>query len=176
MDGLLHVCVHSNDLLALTNSALKNHSNELNEALKGVQEAGLKVNVHKSFFCQTQLECLGHWIARQGSQTLPKKVEAMQKIAGPNNKSDLWSFIGLVNCHHDSWIRHSDLLVSSAQLMGELLEWQWTEVKQKAFETIKQVVAGEVPLVHPDFLEKFAICICKLQIAGSLFAYCIKRQ
>ena len=104
MDGLLHVHVHIDGLLALTNSTLEDHLNELNEALERMWEAGLKVNTHESFFCQMQLEYLGYWITREGIQPLPKKVEAMQKIAAPKNKGKLWSFIGLVNCHQDLWI------------------------------------------------------------------------
>ena len=157
MDGLSYVRTYIDDLLVLTNGSLEDHLSKLDEVLKRMREAGLKVNANKSFFCQTQLEYLGYWITREGIQPLPKKVEAIQKIATPKNKGELRSFIGLVNYYRDSWIRRSDLLAPLAKLTGKSSEWRWTEAEQKAFDTIKRVVAREVLLAHPDFTKKFDI-------------------
>jgi hypothetical protein len=47
--------------------------------LSCLQKADLKIN-EKPVFAQDHLEYLGYWTIRQGIQTSPKKVEAIQAI------------------------------------------------------------------------------------------------
>ena len=53
----------------------------------------------------TALEYLGYWITRKGMKPLPKKVKAILAIATPKNRTELRSFIGIVNYYRDMWIQ-----------------------------------------------------------------------
>jgi hypothetical protein len=72
-------------------------------------------------------------------------------------KTQLRSFIGMVNYYRDSWIRRSDLLAPLATLAGSKSIWKWTDVHQKAFNEIKRIVAREVLLSFPNFSQPFEI-------------------
>ena len=43
------------------------------------------VNAKKSFFPKTKLECLGHWITREGIKPPPDKVKALLALDAPRN-------------------------------------------------------------------------------------------
>ena len=95
---------------AITTGDWDDHLDKLEEILKRLRDAGLKVNAKKSSFGRHELEYLGYWVTREGVQPEPKKVEAIHNIAPPRNKKELRGFIGMVNYYRDIWIRRSDIL------------------------------------------------------------------
>ena len=109
------------------------------------------MNAKKSFFAKTKLECLGHWITRDGIKPLPDKVKAILALDAPPNQRELRSFIGIVNYYRDMWIRRSHVLALLASLTSNKTKWSWGLQQQAAFETAKKVIAQEVMLAYPDF-------------------------
>jgi len=77
MDGLAFVQTHIDDFLCLTKGAFSDHLEKVELVLQRLQKAGLKVNVTKSFFARSQLEHLGHWIARTGIKPACDKVKVV---------------------------------------------------------------------------------------------------
>jgi RNase H-like domain found in reverse transcriptase len=64
----------------------------------------------------------------------------------------------MVNYYQDMWIRRSDVLAPLAALTSKTTtKWNWTEEHQKAFDTIKKIIAKEVLLAYPDFNDEFVI-------------------
>ena len=55
------------------------------------------------------------------------------------------------------YIRRSHILAPLARLTSKTVKWVWTDIEQKAFDTIKQVISQEVLLTYPDFNKKFTI-------------------
>ena len=66
MDGLEYVRAYIDNLLCISKGTWEDHLEKLEEVLKRLQEAGLKVNAKKSFFGRGELEYLGYWITRKG--------------------------------------------------------------------------------------------------------------
>jgi len=58
MDGLAFVRTYIDDLLCLTKGTFSDHLERVELVLQRLQKAGLKVNITKSFFARSQLECL----------------------------------------------------------------------------------------------------------------------
>jgi hypothetical protein len=133
------------------------HLNQLEEVFTRLQEAGLKVNMSKSFFCKEELEYLGYWITREGVKPSTKKVEAILSIAPPTTRKQLRRFIGMVNYYRDMWIRRSESLAPLSAMCSVKVKFKWTENEQKAFDLVKRIVAREVLLSHPDFSLPFHI-------------------
>jgi hypothetical protein len=96
-EGLDFVRTYIDDLLCLTKGSFEDHLEKLERVLTRLREAGLKVNVKKSFFAQTQLEYLGYWITRDGIKPLDGKVKAIMAIEPPRTRRELRRFIGIVN-------------------------------------------------------------------------------
>jgi len=51
METLEYVRAYIDDLLCITRGSLEDHLDKLEEVLKRLRDAGLKVNAAKSFFC-----------------------------------------------------------------------------------------------------------------------------
>ena len=103
------------------------------------------------------MEYLGYWISRQGIQPISKKVEAIKNIATPMTRRELRRFIGIVNYYRDMWIRRSDVLAPLSSLTSKTTPWHWTDVEQKAFDTMKRIISRETLLAYPDFNKPFII-------------------
>ena len=161
MSTLFHdfenVRAYIDDLLVLGTGTWDEHLQQIEEVLKRLQGAGLKVNCKKSFFGRHELEYLGYWITREGVMPIPKKVQAIQDIAPPKTKKQLRRFIGMVNYYRDMWVRRSETLAPLTALTSKEVKWVWTDVHQKAFDKMKKIVAREVLLSYPNFNELFEI-------------------
>jgi len=123
MDGLAFVQTCIDDLLCLTKGTFSDHLEKVELVLQRLQKEGLKVNVTKSFFAHSQLECLGYWITRTGIEPMHEK--AVLKIAEPKTRKELQSFIGVVNCYRDMWVRRSHVLAPLAALTSKTTKWKW---------------------------------------------------
>ncbi|MHA7865768.1 ribonuclease H family protein [Flagellimonas marinaquae] len=130
----------------------------------------LKINARKSFFVCEGLEYLGYWKSCVGIQPLPKKVDAIMRLSYPKTRKESCSFIGLVNYYPAAWIQCSDILAPLAELAGANSKWEWTDVHQNAFDTMKTVVAQEILLAFPDFNKPFDIYndASKLQLGAAI--------
>ncbi len=157
MEGLEFVRTYIDDLLCITKGSFQDHLNKLELVLNRLQKAGLKVNATKSFFAAEELEYLGYWINRNGIQPLPKKVQAIQRIAEPKNVRELRGFIGVINYYRDMWIRRSHVLAPLAALTSKKVKWHWGDEERKAFQDVKKIIAREVMLSYPDFSKPFVI-------------------
>jgi len=157
MEGLEFARTCIDDLLSLTKGSFEDHLERLEIVFQRLQEAGLKVNANKSFFARTELEHLGCWISREGIRPLKDKVDAVLKIAEPKTRKELRSFLGIVNCYRDMWIKRSHVLAPLAQLTSKTTKFKWGEPQSKAFKMAKRIIAKEVLLAYPDFSKPFQI-------------------
>ena len=55
------------------------------------------------------------------------------------------------------WVQQADVLAPLMALTSKTAKWQWTDIKQKAFDKMKQIMSHEVLLAYPDFNKKFTI-------------------
>ena len=60
-----------------------------------LQKAGLKVNASKSCFGTHKFDYLGYHVTCDGVMPIPKKVEAIQALAVPENCKQLRQFMGI---------------------------------------------------------------------------------
>ena len=144
MTGLEFVRVYLDDILCITCGTFKEHLHQLEQVFKRLKDAKLKVNLRKSSLAKPELEYLGYWITREGIKPVTKKIEALMKIQTPRTKRELRRFIGMINFYRDMWIRRSHILAPLAKLTSKSVKWKWTDVEQKAFDTIKKVISEEV--------------------------------
>jgi len=86
MQHLEFVRAYIDDLLILTNGTFEDHLEKLISVFVKLQDAGLKVNIKKSFFAREELEYLGHWITHSVIQPTTQKLHAISNIAPPKTK------------------------------------------------------------------------------------------
>jgi len=157
MAGLEFVRAYIDDVLCITKGSWEDHLEKLEEVLKRISRAGLKVNAKKSFFGKGELEYLGYWITREGIMPVAKKVEAIRNIDTPKTVKDVRRFVGMVNYYRDMWVRRSDVLSPLTKLCSKKAKFVWKEEQQKAFDTMKKILSRETLLAYPNFNKPFVI-------------------
>ena len=154
---LEYVRTYIDDLLVITKGSFENHLKDVHKVLCRMQEAGLKVNITKSFFAQTELEYLGYFINREGVMPIPRKVEAMKHLAIPKTRKQLRSFLGMINYYRDMWKSRSEVIAPLTRLTSKNVPFIWTNIQQIAFDKIKTIISKDVLLSYPDFSKRFDI-------------------
>ena len=68
--------------------------------VKRLQDTGLKANKEKCEFFRDRVQFCGHEIDREGLHKTQEKIEAVVSGPGPENVSQLRSFVGLVDYYN----------------------------------------------------------------------------
>ncbi len=66
MESLEFVRAYLDDLLCISKLSLEDHLEKLEEVLRQLCNAGLKINAAKSTFCALEIEYLGYVLTRDG--------------------------------------------------------------------------------------------------------------
>jgi hypothetical protein len=170
MESLEFVRAYIDDLLCISKLSLEDHLDKLEEVLRQLCNAGLKVNAAKSTFCALEIEYLGYILTRDGIKPQSNKVQAILAIKLPTGVRQLRHFLGMVQYYRDLWARRSDMLAPLTSLVGECgqtkttkakgtkkVPWHWDEVHQRAFDHVKATIAKDGVLGYPDYGKVFEI-------------------
>ena len=170
MRALEYVRTYIDDLLIITKDTYDDHLNKVEEVLRRLQKAGLRINVNKSSFALHEIEYLGYILTRDGIKPQPEKVTAIQALREPTSVKELHRFLGMVQYYRDLWEKRSHLIAPLTDLVGECghtkvtrknktkkKAWYWSDVHQEAFNKIKEALAREVLLAYPKYGERFDI-------------------
>jgi hypothetical protein len=171
MESLEYVRAYLDDLLCITKLSLKDHQEKLEEVLRQLCNAGLKVNAAKSTFCILKIiEYLGYVLTRDGIIPQSNKVQVILAIKPPTGVRKLRHFLGMVQYYRDLWARWSNMLAPLTSLVGECCQtkstiakgtkkvpWHWDKVHQRAFNHVKAAIAKDVGLAYLDYSKVFEI-------------------
>ena len=143
MESLEFIRAYLDDLLCISKLSMEDHLLEkLEEVLRRLCDAGLKVNAAKSTFCALEIEYLGYVLSTDGIKPQSNKVQAIFAIKTPTGVRQLRHFLGMVQSYyHDLWARWSNMLAPLTSLIGECgqtkslkakgtkkVPWHWDEV------------------------------------------------
>jgi hypothetical protein len=169
-ENLEYVQAYLDGLLCISRSSLEDHLNKLEEVLRRLRDAGLKVNADKPTFCALEIEYLGYILTRDGIKPQSNKVQAILAIQPPKNVRELRHFLGILQYYRDLWARRSKMLAPLTSLVGECGQtkvsrakrtkkapWHWDEVHQRAFNHVKATIARELVLAYPGYSKVFEI-------------------
>jgi hypothetical protein len=83
MESLEYVRAYLDDLLCISKLSLENHQEKLEEVLRQLCDAGLKVNTDQSTFCALEIEYLECLLTRDGIKPQSNRVQAILAINRP---------------------------------------------------------------------------------------------
>ncbi len=121
METLEYVRAYLDDLLCISKLSLEDHLEKLEEILRQICNAGLKVNAAKSTFCALEIEYLGCVLPRDGIKPQSNKVQAILTIKPPTGVSQLRHFLGMVQYYRDLWARRSNMLAPITSLVKSVV-------------------------------------------------------
>lgn len=148
LQGIPGVTVFLDDI-KITGETDEIHISRLEEVLSRLSKHNLRINLQKSEFLVDKIEYCGYVIDKSGIHKMASKVEAIQNAPKPQNKSQLRSFIGLVNYYGRFFPNLSTVLHPLNLLLHNDREFVWNTECQKSFKTVKE------RLNSPDFLTHF---------------------
>jgi hypothetical protein len=150
--------------LDISKLSLEDHLEKLEEVLRQLRDAGLKVSAAKLTFCAFEIEYLGYVLTRDGIKPQSNKVQVILAIKPPTGVKQLRHFLGMVQYYRDLWARWSDILAPLTSLVGECSQtkttkatgtkkvpWHWDEIHQRAFNHVNATIAKNVVLAYPDY-------------------------
>ena len=147
LQGLDHVSVYLDDIL-LTGATVEEHLQLLEEVLRRLEEAGLRLKKSKCAFMLSSVEYLGYIISADGIQPSPEKVRALMDAPRPQNTSQLRSFLGLLNFYNKFLPQSSTWLAPLHQLLKKNARWSWGRAQDRAFKKAKEALTSSHVLAH----------------------------
>jgi hypothetical protein len=83
IESLACVRAYLDDLLCISKLSLEDHLEKLEEVLRQLCNAGLKVNAEKSTFCPLEIEYLGYILTRDSIEPQSNEVQVILAIKLP---------------------------------------------------------------------------------------------
>ena len=149
--------VYLDDILIFTESE-QQHYKVLDEVLKKVEQAGLRINPEKCHILKKEVKYLGHIINKNGIQTDPSKIEAINSFQKPNCVKSLRSFLGICNYYRRFIKEYSKKSRALEELCGRNnKKLIWTDTCIMAFEEMKRALMSSPVLGFPDFRREFIL-------------------
>ena len=160
MESLLSGIPHTGILLdniLISGETDEEHLQNLEEVMKRLSEAGLRLNKSKCRFMQPTLECLGYRIDETGIYPVEAKVKAVQEAPAPTNVTELKAYLGLLNFYGKFLPNLSTELEPLYQLLRKNQRWKWNEEQIQAFQRSKILLQSATVLVHYDQKKKLTL-------------------
>ena len=126
------------------------HDHHLIQVLNKCHEIGLKLNPDKCEFGKSEVTFYGNVVSDQGFKPDPCEVDAIVRMPAPSNKTELSSFLGMVNYLAPYIPNLSDCTATLRQLNKKNADFVWNSVYERAFRNAKLHVANAVMLKFFD--------------------------
>ena len=145
------------DNILISGPTDEEHLQNLEEVMKRLSEAGLRLKKSKCRFMQPTLECLGYRIDETGIYPVEAKVKAVQEAPTPTNVTELKAYLGLLNFYGKFLPNLSAELEPLYQLLRKNQRWKWNTEQIRAFERSKTLLQSATVLVHYDQNKKLTV-------------------
>ena len=161
-EGLKGTAVIADDLLVFgegndMETAIKDHDQNLRNALQRAREKNLKLNKEKVKLRLTEVPYIGHLLTCDGLKPDPKKVAAIKMMPEPTDVQSVKRFLGMVN-YLSKFLPHlSTITEPLRRLEDKDVEWHWDENHQKAFEEVKHLITNHPVLCYYDVTKEVTL-------------------
>ena len=163
LKGIKGVMVFIYDILIARESD-RGNLESLEEVLRHLEKANLRLKKSKCQFLQRSIDYLGHRIDAAGLHPLPSKVQAIHDAPAPHSVRELKSYVGLLSYYSKFLPNLSVTLHPLYRLLRKNTQWKWSRAQQSAFEESKKLLTSDKFLVHFD-------SACDLSLACDASAY-----
>ena len=118
-------------------SSSQSHDHHLIQVLNKCHEISLKLNPDKCIFKSMQVLFFRHLVTSVGLKPDPKKIKAITSMPGPQNKTQLQSFVRLCN-YLSCYVSHlTDVLSTLRALTAKSIEFKWERLHSESYRKAK---------------------------------------
>ncbi len=145
-----YATIYMDDIIVRAKSFLAALDN-LQLVLAKLEKAGLKIRPDKCHLLRRKVKFLGHVVSRDGIEPDPDKTAAVRNWPAPSNTGELASFMGLAGYYQRFIQGYATTAKPLYRLQEKNREWDWTEVHEAAFQSIKRSLVMAPILGYPQF-------------------------
>ena len=126
------------------------HDRRLHAAMEQTRKSNLCLNYEKLLIKQKSVKFFGNIYSAEGVTADPQKVAAIADMRPPESKSEVKSFLGMVNYLQRFIPRLSEHTKLLRDLERRGVHFVWGEDHQEAFEKVKSLVTESMLLAYYD--------------------------
>ena len=160
MDAILDNCpgtVGIADDVAVFGRTEAEHDDNLRNLMSVAREYGLVFNSKKCVVKASQISFFGILYDDKGAHPDPKKVEDIQMIPAPTNRTELQEFLGIVTYMGPFVPNLSQNTAMLRDLLKKDVEYQWSQMHQEVFDKVKSSICAETTLAYFDCDKDYTI-------------------
>ena len=149
--GLTNVTSVVEDVLVFS-PTLEQHKEHVRLVLKRCHEHGIQLNRTKTHLAKQEIDYCGYRLTSKGYTPSPHLTNAISDYPRPSSKTDIRSFVGLINVLRDFDESIAELASPLTSLMSPKVDFLWTQAQEQAFQSLKSRLLSPKILVHfiPD--------------------------
>ena len=158
IQGQKHTAAYLDDLIIYSTS-WDEHLKEIKQVLLKLCAAGLTAKPRKCQFAKAQCSYLGHVVGSGLVQPEQNKVHAIKQFPIPQNKIDVWVFLGLTGYYRCFIPSYSSIAAPLTDLTKKCApnSVTWTDSCERAFEELKASMCRSPVLHSPNFDKPFLL-------------------
>ena len=148
-EGLEGVAVFQDDIL-IFGRTMEQHDFRLKKVMSIISESGLKLNLKKCHWRQSQLDFVGHRFSKEGIKPDPNKIKAICEMEAPRNVTELRRICGMVNYLSMYVSDLATIMKPLNELLKKDMAWTWGPSQEYSFEQIKNSFSQATALAYYD--------------------------
>ncbi|XP_062620753.1 uncharacterized protein K02A2.6-like [Saccostrea cucullata] len=156
LQGIPNVLIRVDDIL-VTGRTAKEHLENLEEVLKRIQDAGVRLKRRKCVFMAPEVVYLGYKINKQGIYPVAEKVTAIKNAPNPTKVIELKAYLGMLNYYNRFLPDLATTLNPLHKLLQKNQKWMWGKEQEDAFQKSKDLLQSDKVLVHYDPCKKLLL-------------------
>ena len=149
LSGISGVGVFLDDVV-VSGKTPQEHSAALEEVLRRLSDANLRLQRSKCRFGVRSVIYLGHHIGADGVRPTAEKVSAVESAPVPKGVKELQAWLGLINYYSKFLKDLATVLAPLYKLLKREQKWEWGPEQQKAFQAGKELLKSPQTLAHFD--------------------------
>ncbi|MEJ2229930.1 MAG: pol polyprotein, partial [Nitrospirales bacterium] len=151
-------CLIYIDDVLIFSKTVEEHLEIAQEIFDRLAAADLKLSISKCIFLHPEVRYLGHIISERGVEVIKDKIQIIQDFPAPTKHKHVETFLGMC-AYYAKFIKGFPQISRPLyQLKGKANEkFAWSELHQKAFETLKAALTSPPVLAHPDYTKPFIL-------------------
>ena len=135
----------------------ESHMKRLEEVLKRLDNANIKIKLNKCQFFTKQVRFLGYKITQEGMTMDHDRIKSIRALEYPSSKKQLQALLGACNYFRIFVRGFSEIAEPLYKLLRKGVKFKWEEEQSKAVDKLKEKLSAAPILKFPDFTKTFYI-------------------